>query len=156
MLSLESKIRYISLAEAISIALEQGTVGNQTYANTVSGSDTYLDSEVTFSGRGSFTDAIRVFAIDPAATGANIDLSLSKFDAVFNTSLSWNVTDQPVATSAQTFQAGGQDHRQPEAADFQRLSSSRCRLAVRPASPSTFPIRTRTLPPPSTRPTRLL
>ncbi len=117
-LSLERKIRYMSLAEAISISLEQGTVGNQTYANTQSGSDTYLDSEVTFSGRGSFTDAIRVFAIDPAATGANIDLSLSKFDAVFNTSLSWNVTDQPVATSAQTFQSGGQSAISSQGADL--------------------------------------
>jgi outer membrane protein TolC len=117
-LSLERKIRYVSLAEAISIALEQGTVGSQQFANTASGSDTYIDSEVTFNGRASFTDAIRVFAIDPAATGANIDLSLSKFDAVFNTSLSWNVTDRPVATSADTFQAQGQNTINTEAADL--------------------------------------
>ncbi len=117
-INLERKIRYVSLAEAISIALEQGTVGNQTYANTTSGSETYSDSEVTFSGRASLTDSIRVFAIDPAVTGANIDLSLSKFDAVFNTSLSWNDTDRPVASSSDVFQAQGLTTINTNAADL--------------------------------------
>jgi outer membrane protein TolC len=116
-LSLERQIRYVSLAETISIALEQGNVGNQTFANTSPGAETYSDTEVQFSGRASFTDSIRVFALDPAITGANIDLSLSKFDAVWNTSLSWNVTDRPVASSIDTFQAQGQNSINTEAAD---------------------------------------
>ncbi|HBI41295.1 MAG TPA: hypothetical protein DDY78_00360, partial [Planctomycetales bacterium] len=61
-LSLERQIRYVSLAETISIALEQGNVGNQTFANTSPGAETYSDTEVQFSGRASFTDSIRVFA----------------------------------------------------------------------------------------------
>ena len=31
--------------------------------------------------------------------GTNIELSLSKFDAIWSTSLTWNTTDRPIATA---------------------------------------------------------
>jgi outer membrane protein TolC len=116
-LNLERQIRYVSLAETISIALEQGTVGSGSFANTAPGAETYSDTEVLFNARATFTDSIRILALDPAITGADIDRSLSKFDAVWNTSLSWNVTDRPVASSIDTFQAGGLNSINTEAAD---------------------------------------
>ena len=113
----DRRIRYISLAEAISIALEQGTVGGGSLAPNTLG--TYVDSEVVFNGRGvTPTDSIRVLALDPAAVGANIDLALSKFDALWTTSMTWNTTDQPVATALQTIQSGGNTAIQQEQATF--------------------------------------
>jgi outer membrane protein TolC len=102
-------IRYMSLAEAVSIALEQGTIGANNFPNITpgaAGSPTYFDNEVTFAGRASLTDAIRVLALDPAVIGANIELSLAKFDAIWSTSASWTTTDRPIGTSLDVFQAG--------------------------------------------------
>ena len=63
----DRKIRYISLAEAISIALEQGTIGNQAFGVAPS-ADTFADQQLHFTGNGvSLTDSIRVLALDPAA-----------------------------------------------------------------------------------------
>src|SRR5262245_44170401 len=70
--------RYLSLAEAIAIALEHGTVGSQALNGT--GNDLLL----SFNGSGLLqTDAIRVLAIDPAIAQATIESALSKFDALF-------------------------------------------------------------------------
>jgi outer membrane protein TolC len=110
---LDRKVRFISLAEVIAITLEQGTVGVQQAASP----GNIVDSLVQFSSgivSGSLftavsgSDAIRVFALDPAAQASQIDQSLAKFDAVFAGSVSWNTTDQPIGTSLQTFQAGNQ------------------------------------------------
>jgi outer membrane protein TolC len=103
MWDLDRKIRYLSLAEAVSIALEQGTVGQPSLLFP----GISLDNPVVFAGRGtSGDDNIRVLALDPATVGAGIDASLSKFDAVWVSSMTWTTTDQPIATSLQTFQAG--------------------------------------------------
>jgi outer membrane protein TolC len=109
-------IRYISLAEAIAIALEQGTVGNTSVIiqdqfgagiNTV---QTANDQPVSFngipSGRVGSSDSIRVLRLDPAIIGAGIESAVSKFDAVFSSSLSWNNTDRPIASSTDVIQAG--------------------------------------------------
>ena len=53
-------------------------------------------------------DAIRVLRLDPAIVGAGIESALSKFDAVWSSSATWNTTDRPVGTSLDTFQAAGQ------------------------------------------------
>ncbi len=100
---LDRQIRYISLAECIAIALEQGRVGqfNILFPGEIN------DNLVQFTGRGvTGSDAIRVFALEPARAGAEIEASLSKFDAVFTTGLNWQTTDQPIGTPLQTFQAG--------------------------------------------------
>jgi len=101
--------RYISLAECIAIALEQGTVGNQNLnLNPVSiqGFPTANDNLVSFTGAGlAGDDSIRVLSLDPATAAADIEGSLAKFDTHWQTSLTWNTTDQPIATASQTFQA---------------------------------------------------
>jgi hypothetical protein len=95
----ERTIRYLSLAEAIATALERGTIGVQGTPN---------DSLVSFAGSSvGGSDAIRVLSLDPAIVGANTEISLSKFDAHFVSSLNWNTTDRPVGTALDQFQTGG-------------------------------------------------
>lgn len=98
-------IRYLSLPEAITIALESGNVGsqNQNFPGVP------IDSLVSFSGRTVFgSDNIRVFALDPAIAGADIEASLSKFDAKFINSLTWNKRDDSIANILGNFQNGDQ------------------------------------------------
>lgn len=86
--------RYLTLAEAIAIALEQGQVGIGTQTSQTG---TLNDNLTSFTGRGLVRpDSIRVLAYDPALYGADIELSLSKFDAFWNTTMRWVTTDQPV------------------------------------------------------------
>jgi outer membrane protein TolC len=110
----ERKIRYMALAEAIAISLEQGTVGNQstTLSNLAGGSATGIqtssDQPVSFNGRSTgSSDAIRVLALDPASIGVGIDNAISKFDAVWVSSANWQNTDRPIGTALDVFQAGG-------------------------------------------------
>ena len=110
----ERKPRYMALAEAIAISLEQGTVGNQstTLSNLAGGSATGIqtssDQPVSFNGRTTgASDAIRVLALDPASIGVGIDNALSKFDAVWVSSVSWQNTDRPIGTALDVFQSGG-------------------------------------------------
>src|SRR5215467_1393029 len=82
--NLDRKIRFISLAECVAIALEQGTVGQPSLLFP----GTSQDNLVSFAGPGAGTtssDAIRVLALDHARVSSNIELSLSKFDAFFST-----------------------------------------------------------------------
>jgi outer membrane protein TolC len=98
------RIRYLSLAEAVATALEQGTVGQPSLLFP----GVSLDNGVQFAGNGvAGDDSIRVLALDPATVGAQIDLTLSKFDAYYAASMVWNTTDQPIGTTIQTIQAGG-------------------------------------------------
>ncbi len=84
--------RYINLMEAIAIALESGTVGGQ--ATRAPGQPT--DDLVSFTGAGvAGSDAIRVFALQPAISGAAIDAAIGRFDAQWITSMSWNAQDNP-------------------------------------------------------------
>jgi outer membrane protein TolC len=108
---------YLTLREAIALALEHGTVGNQNLQFTplaaVGGAQgvqnpalTYLDNEVTLAGRAVVgDDSIRAFALDPAITGAGIEGSLSKFDPILTSSLNWTTTDQPGNGAANALQA---------------------------------------------------
>jgi outer membrane protein TolC len=84
--------RYLSLSEAIAMALENGTTGTQSVVNP----GFATDNLVTFAGRTvAGSDAIRAFALDPAIIGADIESSLAKFDVQWNTSMTWNNTDVP-------------------------------------------------------------
>jgi outer membrane protein TolC len=90
----ERQVRYLTLAEAIAIALERGTTGIQ--STRLFG--TANDDLVTFAGAPplvSGSDAIRVLALEPAIVGTEIEGSLAKFDAFWSTSMNWNSTDQP-------------------------------------------------------------
>ena len=97
--------RYLSLREAIAIALENGTVGVENPANPGLANDTLGG----FQGAAVVSaDAIRVLALDPAIVATGIETSLSKFDTLWNTSLIWNRTETPLGISPTTFtQTGG-------------------------------------------------
>ncbi len=97
------RIRYLSLAEAVATALEQGTVGQPSLLFPGVG----LDNGVQFAGTGVYgSDSIRVLALDPATVGAAVEQSLTRFDAYWQTSMTWTTTDQPIGTTIQTIQAG--------------------------------------------------
>jgi outer membrane protein TolC len=99
------RIRYLSLAEAVATALEQGSVGQPSLLFP----GVTLDNGVQFAGNGvAGDDSIRALALDPATIGSQIDLTLSKFDAFYAASMIWNTTDQPIGTTIQTIQAGNQ------------------------------------------------
>jgi outer membrane protein TolC len=99
----DQPIRYLSLAEALAMALEQGGGGSPALNGTTG------EALVTFQGRSvvSPENPIRVLALEPAIAGTDIEASLSKFDARWVTSMTWTRTDQPVATALQTFEAAG-------------------------------------------------
>jgi hypothetical protein len=111
----ERKPREISLAEAISIALEQGTIGNLQLPTGVAGiiaspATPAIDQLGVFTGQGlggaGFGDSIRVLALDPGIVGAGVEASLAKFDAVWTSSANWTTTNRPVGTALDNFQAG--------------------------------------------------
>ncbi|HEY7426335.1 MAG TPA: TolC family protein, partial [Gemmataceae bacterium] len=103
--NLDRQIRYLSLAEAVAIALEQGTVGQPSLLFPGVGLDNLVSAPQGSPPAGS--DSIRVLSMDPATTASNIDASLAKFDAVVGTSMTWVNTDQPIASALQNIQAGG-------------------------------------------------
>jgi outer membrane protein TolC len=108
-------MRNLPLAEAISIALQQGNVGDPGLSGQ-SGDTGFLP---TATGA-QITNNIRVFALDPAVAGLEIDRALTRFDAVWTTSMNWNTTDRPVGTPLDTFQAGNSINSiRTEAATFQ-------------------------------------
>jgi outer membrane protein TolC len=93
--------RYMTLRECIAIAMEQGNVGSQAVQNFGFRNELVA----SFNGRSvGGVDSIRAFALDPAVSGADIERSLSKFDARWITSMSWQKVDQPVAAQFLNFQ----------------------------------------------------
>jgi outer membrane protein TolC len=104
----ERPIRYISLAECFALAMENGTVGQNGQSND--GAQILLTGGVPTGQYGvpnGSTDSIRVLSLEPAGFAADIESSLSKFDARFVSSLTWNTTDRPVGTALDSFQAQG-------------------------------------------------
>jgi outer membrane protein TolC len=110
----ERPIRYIPLAEAIAIALQQGNVGTLALDGNANDAGTLPTAAGV-----AVAQAIRVFALDPAVAGAEIERALTRFDAVWTSSMNWNTTDRPIGTPLDTFQAGGQANAiRQEAATF--------------------------------------
>lgn len=96
--------RYLSLKEAIAVAVEGGNLGSQ---GGLQNAGFVNDNLVQFGGRQvSGTDSVRALVLDPAVVGADIERSLSKFDARWITSMSWNKQDQPTLTLQQSFSNG--------------------------------------------------
>ncbi len=93
--------RNITLRECVAVAIEQGNVG------TAGGGRFGFKSDQLplFSGRAATnSDSVRAFAVDPAVAGAEIERSLSKFDARWVTTMQWQKIDQPVAAQFVSFQ----------------------------------------------------
>jgi outer membrane protein TolC len=98
----EREPHYISLREAIAIALEQGTTGLQS-ARLPGTAD---DDLTRFSGNGVVQpDSIRVLALQPAIAGAAIEGALAKFDAELSSTVNITTTDEP-AQGINSFQNG--------------------------------------------------
>ncbi len=96
--------RYLSLAEAIALALENGDPGSPGLNGTA------IDDPglVAFRSRtASNANNIRVLSLFPALVGPDIEASLSKFDARWQTSMTWTTTDQPTQ-GLSSFQNGDQ------------------------------------------------
>jgi outer membrane protein TolC len=94
-------MRPITLKECIAIALEQGNTGIQSPTNF----GFKNDAAAQFTGRAvSGSDSIRVFAIDPAIAAGELERSLSKFDARWINSMTWQKVDQPTAAQFLSFQ----------------------------------------------------
>lgn len=92
--------RPLSLKEALAIALEQGNLGSG-----ISGTDN--QALPTFNGRGtSGTDTIKAFVLDPAVAQAEVERSLSKFDARWISSMTWSKQDQATLSLQQSFSNG--------------------------------------------------
>jgi outer membrane protein TolC len=92
--------RYLSLREAIAIALENGTVGVQNPLTPGTANDILAGFTA---GVVPNADGIRVLALDPAIQANDIEISLSKFDTAWNTSLTWSRTETPLGTSPLVF-----------------------------------------------------
>jgi outer membrane protein TolC len=93
--------KHMTLRECVAISLEQGNVGSQSPQQFGFKNDT-IDQ---FNGRTvGGTDAIRAFAVDPAVAAAEIERSLSRFDARWVSVMQWQKLDQPVAAQFLSFQ----------------------------------------------------
>jgi outer membrane protein TolC len=96
--------RNVTLKECIAIAVEKGNLGS---AGGSQNAGFPNDSIVQFNGRNTGgTDTIRALVLDPAIVGADIERSLSKFDARLISSLTWSKNDQPVVNFQQQITNG--------------------------------------------------
>ncbi|MBX9579268.1 MAG: TolC family protein, partial [Gemmataceae bacterium] len=97
----ERPARYLTLKECIALALEQGNVGVQSPAQFGNKSE----QVASFGGQlQNQADPIRAFALDPAINYTLVERSLSKFDARWVSSMTWQKVDQPVAAQFLSFQ----------------------------------------------------
>ena len=106
----------LSLTEALALMLENGTVsgagvGGPSVAVSPSQDEPISIAGLTAGNLGApgaqTSDSIRVLALEPAVQQTNIESSLSRFDARWLNSLSWNTTDRPIATAQDILQSGG-------------------------------------------------
>ncbi len=99
----EGTPRYLSLGEAIALALEGGTVG----VDSPQSPGQSTDSLVGFGGNSVFgSDSIRVLALDPARVGSEIEAALSRFDARWVNRLDFQNTEVPIGSSLDVAQVG--------------------------------------------------
>lgn len=96
-----AKTREISLAECLALALEKGRTG-ENFRNFSQGGLPLQPGPQN--GQSAQSDAIRVFAYDPAIRAIDIEQSLAKFDAYMRTGVTWNKIDRPVGTALDSFQ----------------------------------------------------
>lgn len=92
-LSPELPKRPITIAECIALALENGRTG-EFFDGAEGRQKTSVTGVRPYTPVSSTSDAIRVFAHDPAAAGMEIEESLARFDVWSDTGLFWNRIDQ--------------------------------------------------------------
>jgi outer membrane protein TolC len=93
--------RLMPLKECIAIALTQGNVGS-TNPNSFGFKNESIETQGGQTIGGS--DAVKVFAVDPALAAAEMERSLSKFDARWVNSVTWQKVDQPTPAQFLSFQ----------------------------------------------------
>jgi outer membrane protein TolC len=88
--------RYLSLSEAIAVALENGTPSSNLLGGDGDGSGQVDDTLFALNrGQASIqTDRVRVLMYNPAIAYNNIEASESRFDPKWITTMNWTVTDQ--------------------------------------------------------------
>jgi outer membrane protein TolC len=88
--------RYLSLQEAIAIALENGVVAGRGVTNLglipAPGGGPPTTTQIFFPPA-SQNDSMRILALNPAVSSAAIEIAASRFDAMFASSLSWTGVD---------------------------------------------------------------
>jgi outer membrane protein TolC len=85
--------RHLTLREAFAIALENGSVSDLN-GSTISGLvNDNLPAFTTGAGFNAQTDRVKALALNPAIAGANLEASLSRFDAVFASEVKWLTAD---------------------------------------------------------------
>ncbi len=97
-LDLKRQPRFISLKEAMAIAVEKGNTGGGNTNGAV------LD-RLPQAGQ-PVTDSVKAFVLDPAIAQTAVERSLSKFDARWITSMSWSKQDQATLNLQQSFSNG--------------------------------------------------
>lgn len=97
-LDLKRNPRFISLKESLAVAVEKGNTGGGNLQGAVS-------DQLPQAGQVA-SDTVKAFVLDPAVAAANVERSLSKFDARWITSMSWSKQDQATLTLQQSFSNG--------------------------------------------------
>src|SRR5262249_34002509 len=98
----EREPRHLTLQEAIAIALERGTVGFQTVRQPGGIPDDLLGPAIVAQ-----SDSVRVLGINPAISGLGVEASLSRYDPVLTSGITWRTIDQPIQ-GFNSFQNGDQ------------------------------------------------
>jgi outer membrane protein TolC len=111
----EAKKREITLAECIALAIENGRTG-EGFARAGAGRRTSVQGLRTQQSPTNVTDSVRVLAYDPATEGTFMEESLSRFDARWQTSMTWNKVDEPRNV---LFGLRGVDNTEEDRASFQ-------------------------------------
>ena len=99
----EAKPRDVTLAECLALALERGRTG-ENYRSFANPGGLPLASGPA-NGQSLLSDAVRVFAYDPAIRSIDTEQSLAKFDPFFRSGMTWNKVDRPVGSALDTFRA---------------------------------------------------
>lgn len=86
--------RFLSLQEAIALALENGTASGRGGAGTGLVDDSFVSLTIGAGSLTTQTDYIRVLSFNPAITQASVEQSLSRFDPQFTATGSWTTTDE--------------------------------------------------------------
>jgi len=99
----EAKPRDVTLAECLAVALERGRTGENFRSFATPGGLPLAAGPAN--GQSVFTDAVRVFAYDPAIRSIDMEQSLAKFDPFFRSGMTWNKVDRPVGNALDSFQS---------------------------------------------------
>jgi outer membrane protein TolC len=95
--------RYLTLQEAMAIALENGSTNAQQPGSGLANEQ--LATFTQLRGNDPTIDQIRVLALNPAVSATAIDNQLARFDTHWVTSMNWTTTDQ-LQQGLQSFQNG--------------------------------------------------